>query len=443
MKPKIFLISLGCPRNLVDSETLVGKLKKKGFRVFHEFKEHSVAIVNTCGFIEDAKSESIDLILQMAELRKKGRIARLIVTGCLSQRYSEYLMNEIGEIDGVFGSSSFTGIPEYMDSILSGKRVIVIDKKPRFLYDHATPRFIMTPRHSVYIKIQEGCRNFCSYCVIPKIRGPFRSRSMGSVLKEITSLKESGAREINLIGQDTTLFGVDRYKRPRLAGLLRKASRVMKSGWVRLLYTHPAHYNQELIGVIRNEPSVCKYLDLPIQHISDKILRKMNRHVTRKDIVSLIARLRKNIPGLAIRTSLIVGFPGETDRDFSELENFIKEAKFERLGVFIYSREEDTRAHGFAGHVPQKEKAQRFDRIMEAQREISGENNKAYLGKTVRVLIDLKDRNRPGQYMGRTQHDAPEVDGLVYVKSRRALRKGDFVNVTIEDTLEYDLVGKA
>ncbi|UCD55546.1 MAG: 30S ribosomal protein S12 methylthiotransferase RimO [Candidatus Omnitrophota bacterium] len=459
--PDIFIISLGCPRNLVDSEVLIGKLKEKKFRIRYNFsrlwrdpeeshreklhsgKKHCIAIVNTCGFIEDAKSESIDTILELVDLKKQGDLASLIVTGCLSQRFPRDIMKEIKEIDAVFGSGTFQEIPHYIDKILNGEKPIIIDKTPRFLYNHRSPRCIMTPKHTVYVKIQEGCKNRCTYCVIPKIRGPYRSRSMNSVLNEIHSLRKSGAKEINLIGQDTTFYGMDRYKTLMLATLLRKASQIMKSGWIRLLYTHPAHYNRDLIEVIKNEPNICKYLDLPIQHISDRILKRMNRHVTKKDIITLIEKLRKDIPGIAIRTSIIIGFPGESDKEFNELEKFLKEIRFDRLGAFIYSREEGTRAFDFGGQVPDKEKHRRFKRIMELQKNISFENNKAHLGRFVKVLIDEKDFTESNQYLGRTEHDAPDVDGLVYVKSKIPRRPGDFINVKIEDVLEYDLVGSA
>lgn len=441
-RPPIFLTSLGCPRNLVDSEVLIGLLRQKGFRVIYEMKKHSIAIVNTCGFIEDAKSESIDVVLQLAALRKKGELEKLILTGCLSQRYSEELMKDIGEIDAIFGSSNFAAIPQQIDRIRAGEKIIAIDKVPRFLYNHRTPRALITPRHSVYVKIQEGCRNCCSYCVIPKVRGPFRSRSIESVLKEITLLKDSGAKEINLIGQDTTLYGIDRYGTFKLPKLIKKASKIMKSRWIRLLYTHPAHYTQELIDVVRGEASVCKYLDLPIQHISDKILRKMHRLVTKRDIIRLITKLRKEIPGLAIRTSVIVGFPGETERDFRELEEFIGESGFDRLGAFLYSREEGTRAYDFKDQLPREEKEKRLSRLMELQKGISEKNNERYIGKHLKVLIDETGKSASQSFVGRTEHDAPEVDGTVYVKSGKPLKKGDFVNVKIEDTLEYDLVGK-
>jgi len=448
MKPDIFMISLGCPRNLVDSEVLAGSLKKKGFRIIYEAKKGCVAIVNTCAFIESAKTESINVILELAALKAARGLARIIVTGCLPQRYPRELPEEMKEIDGVFGTGNFLEIPDHIEKIINGGKVAKAGRgggdPPSFLYDHTARRLMMTPRHSVYVKIQEGCRNFCSYCVIPKIRGRYRSRGEESVLTEIRSFKERGAREINLIGQDTTSYGIDRYGEMRLASLLKKASRIMKKrGWIRLLYTHPAHYSRELIDAVRDESAVCKYLDLPIQHISDKILKKMNRHINRKGIISLIEKIRKTIPGIAIRSTVIVGFPGETEKDFAGLEKFISEIKFERLGAFTYSREEDSRAFSFAGQVDEKVKEERFARIMKAQNRISEENNRRYMGKSLKVIIDEKDKSRKHQYLGRSEFDAPEVDGLVYVRSEKALKPGDFVSVKIEDTLEYDLVGSA
>jgi len=439
--PDIFLLSLGCPRNLVDSEVLAGKLKKQGFRVFHEFKKHSIAIINTCGFIDDAKNESIDSILELSQLKKKGSVSRLIVSGCLSQRYAKDLMRQFEEVDALFGSSSFMSIPEYLPEIINGEKVVVIDESCEFLYSHDTPRSILTPRHSVYVKIQEGCMNFCSYCVIPKIRGPFRSRTMDSVYEEVSHFKKAGAKEINLIGQDTTLYGFDRYKKLMLPALLKRLTPLMKSRWIRILYTHPAHYSDELIEIVKDEPAICKYLDLPIQHISDKILKTMNRSVGRREIVLLLDKLRKKIPGVALRTTVMVGFPGETDEDFKELEDFVKEIQFERLGAFVYSQEEGTPAYDLPGQVPQKDKDKRLGRIMELQKRVSEANNRRLLGRTLKVIIDERDGSQPDRFIGRTEYDAPEVDGAVYVKSDKALKKGDFADVKIYDTLEYDLVG--
>jgi ribosomal protein S12 methylthiotransferase len=441
MKKDVYIVSLGCPRNLVDTEVLAGKLKEKGFRIGFEAKERSVAIVNTCGFIEDAKEESIEVILKLAELKKRGTLDALIVTGCLSQRYPKDLTREIPEIDAVFGSSTFAEIPEYIDTILGHGGVARIETTPSFLYNHTMPRTILTPRHTAYVKIQEGCKNRCSYCVIPIIRGPYRSRSMHSVTSEITELRRNQVQEINIIGQDTTLYGIDRYKVPSLAKLLRNASRIMKNRWVRLLYTHPAHFTDELVRTLRDMPSLCKYADVPVQHIHDSILKRMNRHVTKRQILRLLETLRKNIPNLAIRTSIIVGFPGESETHFKELESFIQTARFERLGVFVYSKEEGTHASRYPGQIPEKEKSNRFRHIMKIQQGVSEELNRAFIGRTVKVLIEEKVKGVPGQYIGRTEHDAPEVDGLVHVKSRAKRRAGDFVDVLIEDAMEYDLSG--
>jgi len=282
--------------------------------------------------------------------------------------------------------------------------------------------------------------NFFSYFAIPLIRGKFRSRDEDSVLKEIKSLKERGTKEINIVGLDTTLYGFDKYKKSTLSDLLKKTSEIMEGSWIRLLYTHPAHYTEELISVLKNEPSICKYVDLPIQHINSGILKKMNRHVKKEEIVDLIGRLRENIPGIAIRTSVIVGFPGEGDKEFGELLDFIKETKFERMGAFVYSREEGTKAYDFPKQIPEEEKKKRLEKVMQLQQYISHENNKKCLGRTMRVLIDEKDLSS-GQYIGRSEHDAPEVDGVVYVKSKKDLNIGNFVDVKIEDVLEYDLVG--
>ena len=442
VKPDIFFISLGCPRNLVDSEVLIGKLKEQGFRVFYEPAKGSVAIVNTCGFIEDAKKEAVDILTELADLKKSGKIKYLVVTGCLAQRYSKELTRNIKEIDAIFGTSDFGLIPGYVEEIAKKKKLIRVNMKPSFLYDHSMPRTLLTPSHYAYVKIQEGCLNFCSYCAIPMIRGSYRSREIESVLAEIKSFRDQGAQEINIIGQDTTLYGKDRYQKGLLHVLLKKAAKIMKGRWLRLLYTHPAHYNEKLINVIKEESTICNYLDLPVQHISDRILKRMNRKTTKKEIVALIKKLRKKIPGVAIRTSLLVGFPGESDKDFRELENFVKETKFDRLGAFTYSREEGTPAYKFSGQISEEEKDERLKRIMEIQQNVSEDNNKRLLGKTLRVLIDEKNESVPGQYIGRTEYDAPEVDGTVYVTAKRALKNGDFIRVKIEDTLEYDLVGR-
>ncbi|MFC1570813.1 30S ribosomal protein S12 methylthiotransferase RimO [Candidatus Omnitrophota bacterium] len=435
---KIYVLSLGCPRNLLDSEVLLGKLKKKGFSITEDPMEADVAIVNTCGFVQDAKEESIDAILRLVDLKKEGKIKKLIVSGCLPQRYPQELMDEIKEIDGVFGTSDFTMIPERIEKLFSGKRVKEVKDDPDFLYDHLNERQLLTSSHSVYVKIQEGCSNRCSYCVIPDLKGPRRSREIESVLEEISTMKSShDIKELILIGQDTTSFGFDRGERQELPELLKKASSVMNDGWVRLLYTHPAHFTDELIDVLSENKNVCRYVDLPIQHINNRILKEMNRRVTKEEITDLIRRIREKIEGVTIRTSIIVGFPGETQEEFDELVDFLGETRFDRLGCFIYSQEEGTPAASFGDQVPEDE----FDRVMRLQQEISLKNNQKFMGKKLKVLIDEKDPVDAEQFIGRSEMDAPEVDGVIYVRGEN-LKCGDFKDVVITGTMEYDLIGE-
>ncbi len=445
---RVGLINLGCPRNLVDSEVMLGLLQNKGFKVTEDFSRCDAAIINTCAFIEDAKKESIDLILQLVELKKENKIKSIIVTGCLPQRYSALLKKELKEIDGFVGTNDFIKIPEIVKKVLAGKKVSVISKEHSFLYDHTWPRALITPRHSVYLKISEGCNNNCSYCVIPKIRGKLRSRDISSILKEAKGLsRKNKISEINLIGQDITLYGADLPGgKPRLDELARRLAHLEIARWIRLLYTHPEHYTDNLIDVIKSETSICKYLDLPLQHINDRILKLMGRNTKKKDILDLIKRLRKEIPNLAIRTTFIVGFPGEGEEEFKELFNFIKDTKFERLGIFEFSKEEGTKAFNFEGQVPDKIKKERFDAIMKLQQDISKEINSNLFGKTLEVLIDEvgeRDKlNKTYNYICRTAYDAPEVDGSCFVSSNKRHKPGDFINAKITGTMEYDLIGE-
>jgi ribosomal protein S12 methylthiotransferase len=440
-KLKIGIVSLGCPRNMVDSELILGKLKAKGFIITYEIKGCDVAIINTCGFIEDAKREAIDVILQAAALKKEGSIKKLIVAGCLGQRYAKELKLDIPEIDAVLGIDGFKNIGEAVVKVLTGKKFTDV-KPPRALYSHKDKRLLLSPSHYAYIKIADGCRNRCSYCAIYKIRGDFRSRKIDSVINEIKELTEKRElSELNIIAQDTTSYGIDSCKRLILPRLLEKICALRRAHWIRLLYTHPKNFTDELIEFMAAESSICKYIDLPIQHISDRILKKMNRKVCRKEIELLIEKIRTRIPKVALRTSVIVGFPGETEGEFNELLEFIKEAKFERLGAFIYSREEGTPAYRFNGQISDKKKKERFDSVMALQQEIAKEINQRFLGQSLEVLIDEKKEN--GLYIGRSQYDAPEVDGEVYVHSAKTLTPGTFVNAQITDTLEYDLVGEA
>ncbi|MDP2939361.1 MAG: 30S ribosomal protein S12 methylthiotransferase RimO [Candidatus Omnitrophota bacterium] len=419
---RVGIISLGCARNLVDSEQLLGRINQKGFEIV-DIDCADVAIVNTCAFIQEATEESLDIIFELLELKKKGKLKKIIVAGCLPQRYKQELYPNLKGVDCFVGKLSLN----------NGK---------------LNPTYKLTPRHFSYVKICEGCVNKCSYCVIPKIKGPFTSREISSIVDEVKRLDQERVVEINLIGQDITSYGMDLYKKPKLTHLLKE---ILKSTqnfkWLRLIYTHPSHIEDSLIEIIKNEERIVKYIDLPIQHINDKILRMMNRKVTKKYLLSLIEKLRKEIPSIAIRTSLIVGFPGETDQNFKELLNFIEEIKFERLGVFIYSREKETPAYNFQGHLPEKIKKERFDILMQQQQKISQGINACFMGKEMEILIDTEDVDKklgPEEniYLGRTYADAPEVDGIVYVYAKKKHIPGEFVKVRIKDTLEYDLVGE-
>jgi len=439
---KIFLLSLGCPRNLTDSEVLLASLQKEGFSIVDEAEGADIATVNTCGFIEDAKKESIDAIMALADLKKQGAISRIIVCGCLSQRYPNELIEEVGEIDGIFGTSDLAVLPGMIETIMDGQKIRHVSADPDPLRAEPLDRRLLTPEHYAYLKIQEGCSNRCSYCVIPSLKGAHKSRTVDSVLREAESLKRSyGVKELILIGQDITSFGEDRGSSPELASLVRKLSPVMEDGWVRLLYAHPARFSDELIDVIAGTPNVCKYVDLPIQHINNRILGMMNRAVTRKDIERLIHKVRERIEGVTIRTSIIVGFPGETDEEFGELMQFLKDTRFERLGCFTYSREEGTPAAGFEGHLPEEVKKERFDAVMGQQQEISLENNLSLVGKTLKVLVDEASSARGGHFVGRGEMDAPEVDGVVYISGDA--KPAEFSRVRITGSYEYDLVGEA
>ena len=411
-KDKIGILSLGCPRNLVDSENILGRLKAKGHSVV-DIAQADVAIVNTCAFIEDAKKESIDAILDLVELKKEGKLKKIIVAGCLAERYSEQLIKEIPEVD------AFSG---------------------RISLNHCTKSFSITPKHYAYLKICEGCVNNCSFCVIPKIKGKFSSLEMEATLAKVKEFDRRGVKELNIIGQDICGYGLDIYGKRKLPELLKKIVKTAKNiEWIRLLYLYPGEVVEELLEIIRDEPKVCKYIDLPVQHINDRILKLMNRGTTRVSLLKLIDKIRSKIPGVAIRTSVIVGFPTETEEEFLELLKFIEDTGFERLGAFIYSREEDTPAYALKPQVPQKIKEARLEAVMLKQQEISLRINSGFMGKEIPVLIEEIDN---GAYLGRTQIDAPEVDGQVYVSSPRALKPGDLVKVKITDTLEYDLVGE-
>ena len=411
---KIGVLSLGCPRNLVDSQSISGRWSAKGYEIV-DIKDADVGFVNTCSFIEDARRESIDAILELARLKKEGRLKKIIVGGCLSQRYKEKLLPALKEVDAFVGR-------------------VELDDKNQGSYS-------LLPKHFAYLKIAEGCNHPCSFCVIPKIKGRLKSRKMASIIEEVRRLDREGKSEIDIIGQDISHYGLDIYKKPRLAVLAGKIARQLGNvRWLRLLYLYPDNIDDELLDLISGHSRICKYLDLPLQHINDRILKRMKRGMDKKKIRVLLDKARKKIPGVAIRTSLIVGFPGETDREFKELFKFVREQRFERLGVFKYSREEGTPAFGYQNQIPEKVKQARFDDLMRLQQEISLEFNQGFLGKETEVLIDEKESE--GVYLGRMGIDAPDVDGSVYVRAAKSLKPGDFVKVKITDIYEYDLAGE-
>ena len=413
MKHKLGILSLGCPRNLVDTESIAGRLNLKGYRIIKDIRKADVALINTCAFIQDAKRESIDAILDLIELKKQGKLKRIIVYGCLTQRYKEKLRKELPEVDAFVGVVGF---------------------------NHEAKRFALTPKHYAYLKICEGCVNNCSYCIIPKIKGKLASLDEVSIINKVKRFNSEKISELNIIGQDITGFGLDKSGESLLTDLLRKIIDSSPDiGWIRLLYLNPERVTDKLLAMIKDERRICKYIDLPIQHINNRLLKLMRRNITEKEIIALIEKIRKIIPGVCLRTSLILGFPSETDAEFKQLKKFVQDVKFERLGAFVYSREEDTPAYNFKGQVLEEVKEERFKMIMSLQSKIATELNSKILGKSILVLVeDRKD----GVDIGRSQADAPEVDGLVYINSKKALKKGEFVKVKITDTLEYDLVGE-
>ncbi|MBM4079205.1 MAG: 30S ribosomal protein S12 methylthiotransferase RimO [Planctomycetes bacterium] len=449
--PRVSLISLGCPKNLVDSEKMLARIAERGAIICERAEDADTVLVNTCGFIKDAKQESVDVILEAGELKRQGRCRRIIVAGCLAQRYGDALKAEMPEIDAVIGVGRHEDVAALCcGSDNGGKRgrVHFAGTARRVLRTKCTrplfpgecgPRLRLTPRHFAYLRVAEGCNNRCSYCIIPRIRGPFRSRPMGELLREAEELAADGVKELNVIAQDTTLYGADLYGQPRLHLLLRQISR-LSFRWVRLLYTHPGHWYPELIDELATNEVLCRYVDLPVQHISDRILRRMGRRVTRKRVRDLIETLRNRIPGVALRTALIVGFPGETRQDFQVLLGFIERVRFERLGAFAYSREEDTRAARFVPQVAEKTKQRRLDAVMSLQQRIAFEQNAQWIGREVEVLIDSRaDDGR--EWLGRTYADAPEVDGSVIVTGR-GLSPGIFCRARITGTRGYDLVAE-
>ena len=442
-KAKIGFVSLGCAKNLVDTETMLARLAAAGYEITPDETEADVIIVNTCAFIESAKKESIDNILDVAWLKKHRHLKAIIVTGCLAERYKDEIFKEIPEVDAVVGIGGEAKIVEAVESVLEKKKFSdYFDKEKSLL---GGERVVTTPEYTAYLKIAEGCDNRCTYCAIPLIRGGFRSRKMEDIIAEAKDLEALGVKELNLIAQDTSRYGLDIYGEYKLAELAHKITEETSIPWVRLLYCYPDKITDELIAEMRDNPRIVKYLDLPIQHISDRMLKAMNRHGDSAMIRDTIARVRAAISDITLRTTLIVGFPGETEEDFNELCEFVKEEKFDRLGAFTYSREEDTPAYDLPDQIDEQVKQDRYDIIMKEQMHIVAEKNEKFIGKKIKVLCEAYDQVAE-VYYGRGQGDAPDIDTKVFFVNpvgAKRIKPGEFVTVRIESTLDYDLHGKA
>ena len=438
---KLLCISLGCDKNLVDSEKMLGMLYEDGFSFTDDEAEADVILVNTCCFIGDAKEESVNTLLEMAEYRKSGPCRALIVTGCMAQRYKDEITREIPEVDAVVGTTAFDEIVKVIRGVLSGQEHIQQFEELSALPGTEGRRLVTTGGCYAFLKIAEGCDKRCTYCIIPYLRGPYRSVPMEKLVREAEELAEKGIKELILVAQETTLYGVDLYGRKCLPELLKNLCRIPGIQWIRIQYCYPEEITDELIQTIREEEKICHYLDIPIQHASDRILKRMNRRTNQAELREMIGKLRREIPDIALRTTLISGFPGETQEDHEELCRFVDEMEFERLGVFAYSLEEDTPAASFPDQVPQEVKEERRDEIMELQQEIAFEACEAMVGRELEVLIEGKvaDENA---YVGRTYMDAPGVDGMIFVNTGLELMTGDFVRVRVTGALEYDLIGE-
>lgn len=436
----ILFISLGCDKNLVDTEVMLGLLASRGYEMTDDEEQADIVVINTCCFIHDAKEESIQNILEMAELKKDGRIKALIVTGCLAQRYRQEILDEIPEVDEVLGTTAYDKILDAVDEALSGRHsVILSDLEALPLPD--TKRLVTTGGHFAYLKIAEGCDKHCTYCIIPKIRGEFRSVPMERLIREARELADQGVKELILVAQETTLYGEDLYGEKSLHRLLRELCKISGLRWIRILYCYPEEIYDDLIQTIKEEPKICNYLDLPIQHASDGILKRMGRRTSKQELVDIIGKLRSEIPDICLRTTLITGFPGETQEQHEELMDFIDEMEFERLGVFTYSPEEDTPAAVMPDQIDEEVKLDRQAELMELQQEIAFDNAQEMIGREVLVMVEGKvaDENA---YVGRTYRDAPNVDGLIFINTDEELLSGDFARVKVTGAVDYDLIGE-
>jgi ribosomal protein S12 methylthiotransferase len=436
---KIYMHSLGCSKNLVDSENMLGILTKKGYKVTDYADKADYIIINTCSFINDAQQESVNAIISAADIKNNvNKKAKIVVTGCLSQRFGEELAKEIPEVDVIIGTSGFEKIDEYIDEY-EKKKELVVDTKIELDIDMDLPRNPLTSKWYAYLKIAEGCSNNCTYCVIPQLRGPYKSRKIESIVEEAKSLAKNGAKEIIIIAQDTSKYGLDIYNERKLHEVIRKVSEIKEVQWIRVHYLYPEDIYDELIDEFKNNPKLLKYFDIPMQHINDRILKRMNRNTSSAEIKGLVEKIRKEVEGAVIRTSLITGFPGETEEEHEELKEFLREYKLDRVGIFKYSREENTPAYKLPDQIDEEVMEERHNELMEVQLGISYENSLSKIGSTYDVLIEEKDVENI--YVGRTYMDSIEIDGCVYVTSDEELVIGNIYKVKINDALEYDLIG--
>jgi len=445
---KVGFISLGCPKNLVDSEVMMGRLKQNGFQITAEAAEADTLVVNTCGFIESAKKESIEAILEAAKLKTSGKATRLVVAGCLVERYRDQLKAEMPEVDAFIGTSQINDILSVCDPQTNTRSLPVIplgNQSATYLYDESTPRVLATPSHYAFIKIAEGCDRPCAFCFIPQMRGHFRSRRFGSIIAEAHQLAEEGVKELILVAQDSSRYGEDLGKHDALAHLLRELSHTEGIEWVRVMYTYPTHISDAFLDVLAEEPKAVKYLDMPLQHASQNVLKLMKRGGNRASLEKLIGRVRARVPGIAVRTTFITGFPGESEEDFEELLAFVKNVEFDRVGVFTYSDEEGTPAYDLPGKVDPKIAKRRRDRLMKEQSKISRRRNKARVGETVPVIFEGESNESQLLWQGRMETQAPDIDGCVLINDAPegfSGRPGEFVNVRIVEAQDYDLIGQ-
>ena len=437
---KILFISLGCDKNLVDTEVMLGLLASRGYEMTDDETQADVIVINTCCFIHDAKEESIQNILEMAEYKKRGTVKALIVTGCLAQRYRQEIIDEIPEVDEVLGTTAYDKILDAVDAALRGEHEVMLSELDALPLPD-TRRLVTTGGHFAYLKIAEGCDKHCTYCIIPKIRGNFRSIPMDRLVREAQELADQGVKELILVAQETTLYGKDLYGEKSLHILLKKLCEISGLRWIRILYCYPEEITDELIQVIKEEPKICNYLDLPIQHANDKILGRMGRRTSKQELVDIIGKLRSEIPDICLRTTLITGFPGETQEQHEELMEFVDEMEFDRLGVFTYSPEEDTPAAEMPDQIDEEVKLDRQAELMELQQEIAFDNAQDMVGREVLVMIEGKVADEKA-YVGRTYRDAPNVDGLIFINTDEELLSGDFARVRVTGAVDYDLIGE-